>query len=194
MPDTASSERERASAFNDLLLAVALRRDREAFATLFGHFAPRVKAYLMRSGSDPSLAEEVTQEAMVTVWRRAETFDPRQATAGTWIFTIARNKRIDRLRREKRPAIDAADPALTPDPGPMADSGVEVMEEAGRLLAAIGTLPPEQKVLLLKAFYEDKSHRAISEELRIPLGTVKSRIRLALARLRKDLEVDEDDF
>lgn len=176
------------SALNGLLIAVGERRDRAAFAAIFGHFAPRIKAYLMRRGTDASTAEEVVQEVMVTLWRRADRYDPAQADASTWVFTIARNKRIDLLRRERRPELDPDDPALVPATGAAADDAVEAAQDANRLRAAVSTLPDEQKELLQMAFFEDKPHSVIAAERNLPLGTVKSRIRLAMARLRKELK------
>ncbi len=170
-----------------LLLAVGQKRDRAAFAALFGHFAPRLKTYLRRQGCDAGGAEELVQEVMLLVWRRAETYDPTQASASTWVFTIARNKRIDVLRRERRPEIDPDDPALVPDPVETADRRVETRETNGRLRAALKELPPEQAELLRMAYFEDKPHSVISAEQGIPLGTVKSRLRLAMERLRKAL-------
>lgn len=172
---------------DELLLAVGRVRDRAAFAALFGHFAPRLKAYLRRLGSDGPAAEELVQEVMLLVWRRAETFDPTQASAGTWVFTIARNRRIDALRREQRPEIDPDDPALVPDPVEPADRALETAQDSGRLRAAIKELPPEQAELLRMAYFEDKPHSVIAAERGLPLGTVKSRLRLALDRLRKAL-------
>lgn len=172
---------------DDLLLAVGRARDRTAFAALFDHFAPRLKAYLRRLGADAAAAEELVQEVMLLVWRRAETFDPAQASAGTWVFTIARNRRIDALRREQRPEIDPDDPALVPDPVEPADRALETAQAAGRLRAALKDLPTEQAELLRMAYFEDKPHSAIAAERGLPLGTVKSRLRLALDRLRKVL-------
>lgn len=172
---------------NRLIQAIATHRDRSAFAAVFGHFGPRIKAYLMRRGSDAASAEEVVQEVMVTLWRRAETFDARQANASTWVFTIARNKRIDMMRRERRPEIDPEDPALVPADNGNAERRVEQAQEAERLRGAMAGLPAEQKDLLTMAFFEDKPHSAIAAESGLPLGTVKSRIRLAMARLRKEL-------
>ena len=172
----------------DLIEAIAARRDRAAFAELFGHFAPRLKAYLLRLGADAGTAEEVAQEALLTVWRRADSFDRRQAGAGTWIFTIARNRRIDRLRRERRPEYDPNDPALVPDPPQDADDAVWSGQVEGRLRVAIEALPPEQSDLIRRAYFEDLSHREIAERSGLPLGTVKSRIRLALQRLRERID------
>jgi len=172
---------------NDLLVAVGEQRDRTAFAAIFGHFAPRIKAYLMRRGADQQTAEEVVQEVMVTLWRRADRYDPGQADASTWVFTIARNKRIDLLRRERRPELDPDDPALTPAANPAADDVVKATQDAGRIRSALRVLPDEQKELLHMAFFEDKPHSVIATERNLPLGTVKSRIRLAMTRLRKEL-------
>lgn len=177
-----------APSMSDLVLAVGLRRDRVAFAGLFAHFAPRLKAYLIHGGCDPSSAEEVVQEVMVTVWRRAETFDPKLAGAGTWVFTIARNKRIDMVRRERRPEIDLSDPALVPEAEPSADHVVESTQGAKQLHAALTGLPTEQREILRLAYFEELPHSEIAQRCDLPLGTVKSRIRLALDRLRKCLK------
>lgn len=173
---------------NALVEAIAAERDKEAFAQLFTHFAPRLKSYLLRIGTDESMAEEVAQEAMVMVWRKAESFDRRQASASTWIFTIARNKRIDRLRRERRPELDPDDPALTPTAEASADRVVEAGETQNQLRGAIEKLPAEQSELIRLAYYDDKTHSEIAKDRDLPLGTVKSRIRLALARLRQEVE------
>lgn len=177
-----------AGSHEDRVEAIAARGDRAAFAELFGHFAPRLKAYLMRLGSDPAAAEEVVQDVMLTVWRKAAGFDRRQASATTWIFTIARNRRIDRLRRERRPAFDPSDPALVPDGPTDADRTVWTGQVEGRVRAAIDSLPPEQSDLIRRAYFEDLSHREIAERSGLPLGTVKSRIRLAMQRLRERID------
>jgi RNA polymerase sigma factor (sigma-70 family) len=174
-----------------LVEAVARDRDRAAFAELFRHFAPRVKSYLLRQGADDGTAEEVMQEALLMVWRRAETYDRRQATVSTWLFTIARNKRIDRIRREKRPEFDPTDPLLVPEPEAPPDQAHDAGQAEDRLRAALATLPPEQAELVRTAFFQDLSHRDIAIARNLPLGTVKSRIRLALEKLRKALEEGE---
>ena len=186
MSETTTLERGAAAPdLNTLVLTVARERSRPAFATLFGHFAPRLKSYLMRLGAEAGQAEELVQDVMLQVWHRAETFDPLQANASTWVFTIARNKRIDAIRRERRPEIDLSDPALVPEPVEPADRTLETGQENARLNAAIGSLPNEQAELLRLAYYEDKPHSTISAERGIPLGTVKSRLRLAVDRLRR---------
>nr|WP_322108015.1 sigma-70 family RNA polymerase sigma factor [uncultured Tistrella sp.] len=172
----------------DLMVLVADDRDRRAFAELYAWFAPRVKGFLIRRGLDAQRAEEVAQEAMLTVWRKADRFDRRQASVATWIFTIARNRSIDELRREKRPEIELDDPTLVGDGlAQPAETAYAAGQEAERLKAAIGTLPEEQARLLHMAFFEDKSHSAIAESEDLPLGTVKSRLRLALSKLRAAL-------
>lgn len=165
--------------------AVAQRQDRAAFARLFDHFAPRVKGYIRRLGATEQKAEDIVQEVMITVWRRASLYDAAQASVGTWIFTIARNKRIDDLRRERHPEIDPSDPALVADPLPSADHVLAQEDQARRLRDAVSALPADQALVLHKNFFEDKPHGVIAQELELPLGTVKSRARLALAKLRQ---------
>lgn len=187
-PDAAPTKELTPGQAADLLAKLAERSDRQAFQRLFLHFAPRVKSYLRRLGAGDTLAEELAQEVMLTVWRRAHLFDRRQAGASTWIFTIARNKRIDAIRREKRPELDPDDPALVPEPEDPADKRVEAGQKQEILRQAVATLPEEQATLLRLSYFEDKSHSAIADELGLPLGTVKSRLRLALSRLRSMLE------
>jgi len=167
-----------------LLLAVARHRDQESFQALFRYFAPRIKGYVRQLGADDSAAEELVQDVMLTVWQRAETFDPALASAATWVFTIARNRRIDRVRQERRPELRADDIELSDDV-PQPDREVEAAQAASRLRTVIGDLPPEQADVLRLAYYEDKVHSEISAERGIPLGTVKTRLRLALGRLRR---------
>jgi RNA polymerase sigma-70 factor (ECF subfamily) len=167
-----------------LVEAVAARRDRQAFATLFTYFAPRLKGFGIRRGVDPSVAEELVQETLLTVWRRAETFDRGKATVSTWIFTIVRNKHIDMFRRQGYPEADLDEIADQPSEGPAPDDEVFSGQAGVALKRAMQVLPVEQIEIIEKAFFEDKSHSVIAEELGLPLGTVKSRIRLALARLR----------
>jgi len=173
--------------FDELIVAIGTHQDRSAFAALFAHFAPRVKAYLLRTGSDPVGADELTQEVMLLVWRKAAHYDPAQARAATWIFTIARNKRIDTFRRDRHIEFNAEDPSLMPEPEQSPDHRLETAQQARAIDAAIGRLPNEQAMLLKLAFYESKSHSTIAAEVGLPLGTVKSRLRLALARLRGHL-------
>jgi len=178
----------------ELIVAVGARGDRAAFAELFAYFAPRIKAYLFKRGVAAGEAEELAQEAMIMVWRRAATYDPAKAGASTWIFTIARNKRIDALRRERHPEYDPQDPAvaaaLAPAGPEAADRVAAAAQRAERLSQAIAALPAEQAELVRMAYFEDKAHGRIAEETALPLGTVKSRLRLALGHLRKAVGED----
>lgn len=174
-----------------LLEAVADRRDRSAFAELFDYFAPRLKGFIMRRGVEASRAEDLAQEVMLTVWHRGHLYRRQHGTVSTWIFTVARNKHIDAIRREQRPEIDPNDPMLTNEPEPSGDVVLSKTETNQRLRAAVQALPPEQIDVLKKNFFEDKPHSEVAAELGLPLGTVKSRVRLALAKLRqatRDLE------
>ncbi|MDJ0945796.1 MAG: sigma-70 family RNA polymerase sigma factor [Kiloniellales bacterium] len=172
----------------DLLVAVAERKDRAAFVRLFEYFAPRVKSYLTRLGAGDSQSEDLVQEVMLTVWRKAWQYDPKKARATTWIFTIARNKRIDAIRRERRPELDPNDPALVPDPEVIPDEAASAGEWRALIRQAIAQVPAEQATILRLHFFEEKTQDAIAKELGLPLGTVKSRIRLAMRKLRRNLE------
>ena len=172
---------------SDLIVAIAGAGDRTAFAALFQHFAPRLKAFAIRQGVGPTTAEELMQEAMLSVWRKAHTFDPMRATASTWVFTILRNKRIDMLRREHRPDVDIEDVPERASEAAGADDDYQLQQTRDLLRHAMDELPADQLEVLKKAFFEDKSHSVVAEELNLPLGTVKSRIRLALTRMRATL-------
>jgi RNA polymerase sigma-70 factor, ECF subfamily len=173
------------------LIGAIAGQDKAAFSVLFSYFAPRVKGMLMRSGFDAARAEEVAQETLLTVWRKAALFDPTGASASAWIYTIARNLRIDVLRRDQRgsrvlnavgqePQIDLASPA----------DHLMTTEAGERVRAALVCLSAEQREVVALSFFEGKAHPEISEALGIPLGTVKSRLRLAMKHLRETL----DDF
>ena len=173
--------------FSDLIVAIAERGDRDAFAILFDYFAPRVKRYLMRLGAAAEPAEELAQETLLTVWRKAPAFDPSRAAASTWIFTIARNLRIDMARRDSRPPPqeDPSIPILAPE---TPDALLSAAQDQDWIRRAIATLSEEQAQVIRLAFFSDKPHSEIAMDLGLPLGTVKSRLRLALARLRAHLE------
>jgi RNA polymerase sigma-70 factor (ECF subfamily) len=173
-----------ADQWNRLLQHVAQTRDRAAFGALFEHFAPRIKSYLMRLGTPPGQAEDLAQEAMLTLWRKAALFDPARASASTWMFTIARNLRIDAIRKERRPRFELDDPAMALEPEPDADAGLEMQQSESALRQAMSTLPPDQNEIVMQFYFSDKPHSQIAADLGIPLGTVKSRLRLAMARLR----------
>ncbi len=170
-----------------LILAIARRGDRAAFAVLFAHFAPRVKAWMMRAGATPAAAEELAQETMLMVWRKASLFDSSRAGASTWIFTIARNLRVDAIRRERHPSELLAEGSEERDEAAPADHAFDLIQREARIRDALTLLPPEQATVIQKSFFEDKAHADIERELGIPLGTVKSRLRLAMNRLRAAL-------
>ena len=172
-----------------LVARVAGARDRAAFAALFDHFAPRVKSYMMRLGAAGEQAEELAQETLLLVWHKAAQFDPARAGAATWVFTIARNLRIDALRRERpTEALDAAAAERVAADDPAADAVLATREAERALRAALATLGPDQIALLQLSFFEDNPHSAISAQLAVPLGTVKSRLRRILAQLRAAME------
>ncbi len=164
------------------IYAVRDDKDRAAFAELFAHFAPRVKSFLMKSGASPDLAEECTQEVMATLWNKAHMFDPTKASVSTWIFTIARNRKIDLLRKQRRPEPEDLTwgPEATPDQADV----LGLQQETEQLGQALATLPAEQRKLIERAYFGELSHSEIAAETGLPLGTIKSRIRLALDRLR----------
>lgn len=164
-----------------LIQRVAASQDRQAFAALFRYFAPRVKAYLLRSPLAPTAAEEVTQEVMLRLWRKAGQFDPARAEPAGWIFAIARNARLDYARWQRR---WSAAPEVEEHVVPSAEGATLVAERDVRVNRAIGSLSREQQEILSLSFFADLPHAAIAERLHLPLGTVKSRIRLGLARLR----------
>ena len=169
----------------ELIKKVETLKDTSAFEKLFNHFAPRIKAFLMKSGADPQMAEECSQEVMATVWRKAHLFDPSRASASTWIFTIARNKKIDAIRKQNRPEPEQLYPDQ--DYEPDQESVVELQQETERLTLALGELPEKQRVLVEKAYLGELSHSEIAEITGLPLGTIKSRIRLALEKLRHSM-------
>ena len=173
------------------IAAVAVRRDKQAFAALFGHFAPRVKGFMRRSGLDETAAEELAQETLLRVWRKAERFDPAVGDAAAWIFTIARNLRIDALRRSRGQATEGAsdiDGEYLRDDAPLPDAVLGKAQTGERVRRALTSLPPEQQRVIELSFYHEEAHGRIAELLGIPLGTVKSRLRLAAAKLRGILE------
>jgi RNA polymerase sigma-70 factor (ECF subfamily) len=168
----------------ELISAVARDRDKTAFATLFGYYAPRVKSYLRGLRVDERQAEDLAQDVMLAVWRKAALYDPSKAAPGTWIFTIARNRFIDAVRRDNRPELDPDDPTLAPDAPIAADDDLASQEISLRVRRALSCLPPDQAQVVTLSFLEGLAHSAIAEELGVPLGTVKSRLRLAFGRLR----------
>lgn len=161
-------------------------KDQAAFAELFAHFAPRVKAFLMKSGADATLAEECAQEVMATLWHKAHMFDPARASVATWIFTIARNRKIDLLRKQRRPEPEEL--TWGPEAEPDQEDTLVLQQESERLRQALADLPDAQRELIERAYFGDLSHSQIAEQTGLPLGTIKSRIRLALDRLRHEMK------
>ena len=165
-----------------LILQVRDHQDKDAFAALFRHFAPRIKGFLMKSGASASLAEECAQDVMATLWQKSHLFDPTRASATTWVFTIARNRRIDALRKSRRP--EPEDLPWGPQAEPDQHDALELAQDTNRLAEAMALLPEKQRELIERAYFSDLSHSEIAAETGLPLGTIKSRIRLALERLR----------
>ena len=179
---TVSLKNKNINVWAELIRKVEINKDVSAFEEILSHFAPRVKAFHMKSGADPQMAEECTQEVLATVWRKAHLFDPSRASASTWIFTIARNKKIDAIRKQNRPEPEELYPEQ--DYEPDQEAVVELQQETERLVTALGELPEKQRVLVEKAYLGELSHSEIAEITGLPLGTIKSRIRLALEKLR----------
>lgn len=170
---------------------VAGDRDKTAFAELFDFFAPRIKAYLRRLGLDDGAAEDVAQDVMIVLWHKAHLFDPDKSSLSTWLFRVARNRRIDVLRRDKSGLLDPDEPMLRPVEAIAPDAMLDDTQRDTRVRLALKELPAEQVSLIQMAFFLGYSHSQISEETGLPLGTVKSRIRLAFGRLRRMLENDD---
>jgi RNA polymerase sigma-70 factor (ECF subfamily) len=173
--------------WSDRISAIAQRQDRAAFAALFEYFAPRIKAFMQRSGASEASAEELAQETMLTVWLKATLFDPGSAGAAGWIFTIARNLRIDYHRRERRGGIiesSDVDLEFQIDESPLPDSRLASAQDEDRIRSALSKLSEDQMRVVELSFFEEKVHAEIAQILGIPLGTVKSRLRLAMTRLR----------
>nr|WP_145547062.1 sigma-70 family RNA polymerase sigma factor [Variovorax boronicumulans] len=170
--------------------AVVELADRQAFAQLFAFYAPRVKGYLIRSGTEPSQAEDIAQETLLVLWRKAALFDAERASVGTWLFTIARNLRVDRLRSHGTAAAraDAAELDDVADEAPPLDERLHTAQLCSRMRAALRTMPAEQAQVLRLCYFEDRPHTSIASTLGLPLGTVKSRMRAALAHLRRALQ------
>jgi RNA polymerase sigma-70 factor (ECF subfamily) len=172
----------------DLMTAIAERRCRKAFAEMFSFYAPRVKAFMLRLGAADAEAEELAQEVMITVWQKAGMYDRAQASVSTWIFRIARNRRIDAQRRQRRPELNGDDPMLQPPEIEMPDETVSRDQLDTVVRERLTCLPQDQLILIQAAFYDGLSHSEIARMFNLPLGTVKSRIRLAFMRLKGELQ------
>lgn len=176
---------DRGEASDEQALVRVAGGDRDAFAALFGRYAGKVKSYLMRLGANGAIAEDLAQDVMVSIWRRAGSYDPAKAKASTWIFVVARNAWIDRLRREKVELAYRGSTIVTEESDEESpDEAVVRAQSEERIRAALETLSEEQRQVVRLSFFEDRPHSEIAERLSLPLGTVKSRLRLALIKLR----------
>lgn len=193
-PSDDGDRRENSAAGSDepsdeiLVARIAKQRDKSAFAMIFDRYGARIKGYMIKSGADPELAEEAAQEALLAVWRKAELFDAKKASAPAWIFAIARNKRIDLIRRTARfEPLEEPDLAASQEPEPPAEEVFSSQERDLAVRAALASLNDDQSEIVRMAFYEGRPHSEIAEILGLPLGTVKSRLRLAFGKLRAAL-------
>jgi len=189
-PDEAS--RALTQRMRENLLAIGKHRDEAAFHDFYGHFSGRIKSFLMGKGTQESVAEELTQEIMLIVWRRAESYNPEKAAPSTWLFTIARNRRTDYLRGNSRIEVELDDEMLEIDSSePTQEDQVGLSQQSQILEHALNKLPQEQRQVLHLSYFRGKSHGAIAEWLDLPVGTVKSRIRLAMQSIRSELVSEE---
>lgn len=178
---------------DDLTLSVELvgkNQDKLAFNNIFRYFAPRLKSFLVKAGSTDSQAEEVIQEVMIAVWTKSSTYDSNKSSVSTWVYTIARNKRIDKIRKERRHYLSESDEGLEIPVDSTQEKEIFSAQVSNSLKKYMSNLPEEQSKLLKLSYFYNKTHADISEELKIPLGTVKSRIRLALTKMRHLVEVN----
>ena len=174
---------------SNLLTKIAEERSDDAFQKLYSEYAPRVKTYMMQQGADPALAEELAQETLLTVWRKASQYSPDRGTAAAWIFTIARNLRIDRLRKDVRwQSLPDEQAEAIPSEAAGQDEMVLISQRRVRVQAALADLPPDQRTVVTLAYIEGLSHSEIAEKLSTPIGTIKSRMRLAYQKVRDALE------
>lgn len=171
-----------------LLDRIARERDLAAFESLFDHFGPRIKAMMLKAGADGALADDIVQDVMLNVWQKVEQYSPERGSAGTWIFTIARNARIDKLRHSSsRPYDDIAELELASE-AEGGEAEAIASQEAERVALALAELPEDQREIVELAYMDDLPQSSIAEKLGLPLGTVKSRLRLAYGKLRRNLE------
>lgn len=168
-----------------VLVELSASRDKTLFIQLYDYFAPRLKSFLVQKGAGSEMAEELVQETMLSVWRKCERYDSAKANASTWIFRIARNLWIDRLRKEKPDCLSSLNsfPEVSFTPS-------LAVYDGDKLKLALDALPLQQAQLVYKVYYEGKSHREISEDMDIPLGSVKSGLRLAFGKLRDRIGVE----
>jgi RNA polymerase sigma-70 factor (ECF subfamily) len=168
----------------DLVSQVAKNKDRKSFGILFDYFAPRVIGYLVNSGSKIDVAEEITQEVLSNVWQKSAQFNHKKGNVNTWIFTIARNKKIDRIRKKGDSSYNTVEliDAL------YSNKSNNILEIEEKIEEIQLMLDESEKKLIKMNFFEGKTHKKISEDLEIPLGTVKSKIRNILNKMRKPIK------
>ena len=177
--------------FINAMKQIADHQDKSSFKMIFDYFGPRLKSFLMSSGAEESVAEEVVQETMCVVWTKADYYDPKMASPSTWIYTIARNKKIDILRKSRKAILENIDTAILPPIIPRLEEDIEHDQKFEVINQYLNELPKEQLALLKMNFIEEKSHGEIAEITKIPLGTIKSRIRLAMEKIRERIEKDK---
>ena len=177
-----------ANPFVAAILNIAESQDNGSFKKIFEYFSPRLKSFLMKSGAEESIAEEIIQETMTIIWTKADYYDPKVASPSTWIYTIARNKKIDILRKSRKAILEDIETAVLPAVEPKTEENIEHDQKFDLIAQQLDSLPKDQLDLLKMNFFEEKSHGEISELTGIPLGTVKSRIRLALEKIRGKLD------
>lgn len=168
------------------MLAIRDNKDRNAFGSLFDFYSPRLKAMIMRSGYKSEHAEDIVQDVMLTVWRKAAQFDPHRAQVSSWIYQIARNRQIDLGRKEARPVPEDITVEQT-----VPDDATQILaleQETQKLRHVLTRLAPDQREMIEKSYLGQLSHSQIQSETGLPLGTIKSRIRLGLQRLRHELQ------
>jgi|TARA_B110000114_G_scaffold185751_1_gene234543 RNA polymerase sigma factor (sigma-70 family) len=178
--------------FIDSLKQIAINQDKASFKKIFDYFGPRLKSFLMSSGAEESIAEEVIQETMAIIWTKADYYDPKLASPSTWIYTIARNKKIDILRKSRKAILENIDTAILPPVEPRLEEDVDHDQRFEIVNKYLNDLPKEQLDLLKMNFIEEKSHGEIAEITKIPLGTIKSRIRLAMEKIRDRIAKDKE--
>jgi RNA polymerase sigma-70 factor (ECF subfamily) len=186
-PVQASTGADNNKDFAPLIARISEQRDREAFVEVFRYFAPRVKSFLINRGRNQQSAEDVLQEVMIAVWEKAYLYNSEKASVSTWLFTIARYKHIDRIRRDGRHKTESDEPDLRPSEEPEADAEVLQSQRAEAVRKVVATLPQDQQTVIAMSFNQGLSHSEIAEQLGLPLGTVKSRIRRAFQRMREEL-------
>ncbi len=176
-----AEEQARTGAFwADCVECIAEKRDKHSFMLLFDHFSPRVNAYLLGQGAESSMAEDLSQEALLALWNKAHLYSRDKAAVSTWLFRVARNLWIDRLRKQRGIAYESDENLVE-----TVDDDARLNADGERLKAVLDTLPQNQAQVVYKSYYEGKSHSEIAEETGMPLGSVKSSLRLAMKAFRQ---------